>query len=116
MPGSDADIDLSARLKSVLVYAENPLSYGTLARDLKVTGPGAIARITTALEGLMRDDAAAGRPFLAAMCEGKLSGGLPALGFFQLASALGRYAGPATGPEAAAFVKSQRDVLAQDRR
>lgn len=115
MPGSDADLDLSGRLKSVLLSARTPLSYGALARDLNVTGPGAIARVTTAVEGLMREDAAAGRPFLAAMCEGKLSGGLPALGFFQLASALGRYAGPATGPEAAAFVKAQRNALVHDR-
>ena len=115
MPGSDADLDLSGRLKSVLLSARTPLSYGSLARDLNVTGPGAIARVTTALEGLMREDAAAARPFLAAMCEGKLSGGLPALGFFQLASALGRYGGPATGLEAAAFVKAQRDALVQDR-
>lgn len=113
MTDSVADLLLQMQLKRVLEVANNPLSYGALARALNVPGPGAIARVTGALEALMRDDAAANRPFLAAMCEGKLSGGMPALGFFQMAAALGRYMGPATGPEAAAFVAAQRALLAR---
>lgn len=107
------DLALQAKLRQVLQRAGNPISYGALARDLNVPGPGAIARVTAALEAMMRDDAAANRPFIAAMCEGKLSGGMPALGFFQLASALGRYTGPVTGPEAVNFVTQQRALLAR---
>ena len=109
----DDGLDLQARIKRVLLAIRYPISYGALARDLDVQGPGAIARVTCALEALMQDDAAAGRPFLAAMCEGKVSAGMPALGFFQRAAALGRYMGPATGPEAAAFVAEQRALLAR---
>ena len=111
MAVSDAELDLPARIKRVLLESRYPLSYGALARCLDVPGPGAIAKIAQALESLMRDDQADGRPFVAALCEGRLSGGLPALGFFQMAAALGRYCGPATGPEAAAFVSDQRRLL-----
>lgn len=106
------DLELQARLRQVLQCAGNAIPYGDLARELNVPGPGAIARVTAALEAMMQDDMAAGRPFIAAMCEGKLSGGMPALGFFQKAAALGRYAGAATGPDAAAFVAEQRRLLA----
>ena len=110
--GAD-DLALQADLARLLQAAGNPISYGDLARDLHVPAPGAIGRVTAALEAIMRDDAAAGRPFLAAMCKGKLSDGMPALGFFTMAAALGRYSGPATGPEAVAFVLAERAMLAQ---
>lgn len=113
MTDAGADLILQMQLKGALEGAVKPISYGALARDLNVPGPGAIARVTGALEALMRDDAAADRPFLAVMCESKLSGGMPALGFFQMATALGRYMGPATGAQAAAFVAEQRALLAQ---
>ncbi len=103
--------DLSERIKSALLQSTDPISYGALARDLDVKGPGAIAKVTSALEALMQVDMAAGQPFIAALCEGKLSGGLPAPGFFQIAAKLGRYRGPATGAEAAAFVMEQRRLL-----
>lgn len=51
----------------------------------------------------MAQDAAAGRPFLAALPAARLGGGLPAAGFFAAARALGRYDGPEAGPEAEAF-------------
>ena len=111
MANSAKDLDLPARIERVLLAARYPISYGHLARVLEVPGPGAIARLTDALEDMMREDAAAGRPFLAAMCEGKLLGGMPALGFFELAMALGRYAGPATGPEAETFVTKERALI-----
>lgn len=111
MAFSDQDLDLQARIKCVLLESRYPISYGALARDLDVPGPGAVARVTAALEALMRYDMAEGRPFVAALCEGKLSGGLPAFGFFEMAAALGRYTGPATGPEAAEFVLQQRKQL-----
>ena len=110
----ESDLAFQARLRRILQQRRNPISYGALARELDVSGPGAIAHVTTALESLMRDDAAAGLPFVAAMCEGKLSGGMPALGFFEMAAMLGRYSGPATGPDAVAFVTRQRFLLATE--
>ena len=108
---NDLEVQMQAQLRTALQIVENPISYGALARNLDVPGPGAIARVTRALEALMREDSAAGRPFLAAMCEGRLSGGMPARGFFEMAAELGRYTGPATGPEAVAFVRQQRALL-----
>ena len=108
---ADDDLALQANLRTALQNSGYPISYGALARDLDVPGPGAIARVTTLLESMMRDDMAAGRPFIAAMCEGKLSGGMPAPGFFQMAAVLGRYTGPAIGPEAAEFVAKERRLL-----
>ena len=111
MADGEDSLALQVKLRTTLQNARKPISYGALARDLEVPGPGAIARVTTALEAMMRDDMAAGRPFIAAMCEGKLSGGMPALGFFQMAAALGRYTGPAIGPEATDFVAKERRLL-----
>ena len=41
--------------------------------------------------GLLEQDAAAGRPLQAVLCEARLANGLPALGFFAKALALGRF-------------------------
>ena len=49
----------------------------------------------------MDEDAAAGRPFLAALVVGRARGGLPARGFYDRAAALGR--GPEPGETEAAF-------------
>ena len=89
------------------------ITYGELARDLGIVGPGTIARLTKALEATMADDWAAGRPFRAALCVGRLSGGLPAPGFFHTARALGRYLGSPDGPEAEAFVRAERSALSE---
>jgi hypothetical protein len=111
MASDGDDLTLRVRIRHALENATKPISYGALARDLNVEGPGSIGRVTSTLEALMREDAAAGRPFLAAMCEGKLTNGMPALGFFQMARALGRYDGLDAGPEAAAFVMRERALL-----
>ena len=89
------------------------LAYGALARKLAIPGPGSIATLTDALEALMAEDAAAGRPFRAALCNGKLRGSLPAPGFFGAARRLGRYSGSAEGTDAAVFVADQRAALFQ---
>ena len=65
------------------------ISYGALAERLAIPGPGRIARLTAELERLMAEDAAAGRPFRAAVCVARGST-LPAPGFFAAARALGR--------------------------
>ncbi|HMO09548.1 MAG TPA: hypothetical protein PKD10_18170 [Paracoccaceae bacterium] len=76
---------LEARLAD-LAAAGKTIGYGALARELEVP----VATLTAELEALMAEDAAAGRPFRAALMEGRLAGGLPARGFFEAAAALGR--------------------------
>ncbi|MFN4057476.1 MAG: hypothetical protein ACK4HW_04755 [Roseinatronobacter sp.] len=94
--GLDAALaDLAAR--------QTVTTYGALAAQLGLDGPGRIARLTDALEASMMQDAQAGRPLRAARVLSRASDGLPARGFFQVAQALGLYHGPADGPEARAF-------------
>lgn len=78
---------LTARLAE-LAALNQTTSYGQLARDLNLTGPATIARLTTVLEALMEQDAAANRPLRAALVNARDSP-LPAPGFFQKAAALG---------------------------
>ena len=95
----------------LLVRAEETVTYGDLARHLGIPGPGSIATLTEALEATMAADAGAGRPLRAALCSGRTLGGLPAAGFFEAATRLGRYHGPAHGPEAAEFAAAERRAL-----
>lgn len=78
------------------------ITYSALARDLDWR----IAELTAALETLMEDDARAGRPLRAALCEGRLAGGQPAQGFFLKAADLGFDVS-----DPAAFVADQRARL-----
>lgn len=71
-----------------------PVTYGGLARGLGMYAPGSVRRVTTALEATMREDTAAGRPFVAARVVGRGPARMPGKGFFQLARALGRDPGP----------------------
>ncbi len=68
---------------------ELPVTYGALAARLSVPGPGRIRRLTDALELTMHQDAARGRPLVAALVVARMGGGLPAQGFFELAAKLG---------------------------
>ncbi|MGS4945491.1 DUF6522 family protein [Meridianimarinicoccus sp. RP-17] len=77
------------------------VSYGALARAMGLWAPGSIRRITRALETTMREDAAAGRPFIAARAVSRAGGGLPGRGFFDLAADLSR--GPAGAEDDSAF-------------
>ena len=81
---------LTARLAQ-LAALNQTVSYGKLARDLGLTGPSTIARLTAALEHLMDEDAANNLPLRAALLAGRLAKDLPAQGFFNKAAALGRY-------------------------
>jgi hypothetical protein len=92
---------LAARLRAVAA-AGGTVGYGALARELGCK----VAEVTAALEALMAEEAAAGRPFLAAVCAGRLAGGLPAAGFFAAAQALG-----VRVDDPAAFVRQQRAAL-----
>lgn len=80
--------NLEARLAE-LAALQLTTTYGALARDLGIPGPGAIAKLTQALEILMETDAAANQPLRAALCTGRLAQGLPAPGFFEKAASLG---------------------------
>ncbi len=94
---------LEARLAE-LAALQQTASYGALARDLGIPGPGAIAQLTQALELLMEVDAAAGHPLRAALCAGRLAQGMPAPGFFEKATSLGYD----LGDNPAAFVQQHR--------
>lgn len=97
---------LTARLED-LAALNQTVTYGQLARDLGLTGPGTIARLTAALEALMEEDATLGRPFRAVVLSGRLAKDLPAQGFLDKAAALGRYQGQ--DPET--YVAEERRAL-----
>ncbi|MGP9791375.1 hypothetical protein [Roseinatronobacter sp. NSM] len=78
-------------------------TYGQLAEQLQIDGPGRIAKLTAALETLMEKDAKALQPLRAALVVGRTTGGLPARGFFQKAQALGLCENPLSPVSAQAF-------------
>ena len=88
----------------------NPITYRDAARGLRLAPPNTIHHVTEALERLMAEDAAANRPFIAAMVVSKARGGMPAPGFFDCAGRLGRFAGDPAGPEARAFHAQEFDA------
>jgi len=97
---------LARRLRAhlqALATLRLPIIYREAAKGLLLTPPNTIHQLTEALEQLMAEDAAADRPFIAAMVISKWRGGLPAPGFFDCAARLGRFAGDATGPDARVF-------------
>ena len=99
---------LTARLAQ-LAALNQTTTYGALARDLNLTGPATIARLTDALESLMDEDAAQNAPFRAALVTGRLTGALPAQGFFAKAEALHRY----HGQDPAQYITQERAALFQ---
>ncbi|NQW11704.1 MAG: hypothetical protein HQ481_17715 [Alphaproteobacteria bacterium] len=80
-----------------------PITYQDLAKALQLSPPNTIHQLTVALEYLMEEDAAAGRPLIAALVISRARGGLPAPGFFDCARRVARYSGTEDGPEAWAF-------------
>ena len=101
---------LARRLRAHLqarATQRSPITYHEAAKALRLSPPHTIGQVTQALEQLMAQDAAADRPFIAAMVIGKSRGGLPAPGFFDCAARLGRVAGDATGPGAGVFHAAQ---------
>lgn len=73
---------------------ETPITYGKLARAMGMYAPGSVRKVTRALEQTMREDASAGRPFVAARVVGRGTPARPGQGFFDLARDLGRGPGP----------------------
>lgn len=80
-----------------------PVTYRDLALALDLPPPNTIHQLTELLEALMADDAAAGRPLMAALVVSKARRGLPAPGFFDCARRLGRFDGTGDALEAAAY-------------
>jgi hypothetical protein len=66
-------------------------TYQEVAKALDILPPHSIHQVTEALERLMEEDAAADRPFIAALAISKARGGLPAPRFFDCAGRLGRF-------------------------
>ena len=96
--------DFPTRVRShleTLSPDQRPITYGALARALGLWMPGSVGKVTAALETTMREDAAAGRPFIAARAVSRGRSGLPGKGFFDLARALER--GPQAGESEQAF-------------
>jgi hypothetical protein len=88
---------------AALAAAGQTIAYGLLAKDLGLR----MADLTAQLEALMEEDAAAGRPFRAAVLHQRLSPDhLPAPGFFLKAAALG-----VDTQDPAAFITEQRRRL-----
>ena len=88
-----------------LAATHQTTTYGQLARDLGLTGPATIARLTDALETLMEQDRATGHPLRAALVNARNSP-LPAPGFFAKAAALG-----CDTSDPATFTATQRAAL-----
>jgi hypothetical protein len=88
---------------AALAAAGETITYGALAQELGLR----MADLTAQLEALMEADAAANRPFRAALLRQRLSPDhLPAPGFFQKAAELGQ-----PTDDAAAFTADQRRRL-----
>ena len=97
---------LARRLRAylqALAALRLPITYRAVAQGLLLSPPNTIHQVTESLEVIMAEDAAADRPFIAAMVISKWRGGLPAPGFFECAARLGRFVGDATGPDAREF-------------
>ncbi|WP_048306757.1 hypothetical protein [Halomonas sp. PR-M31] len=89
-----------------------PMTYQQLAEALALRPPRTIQRVAQALETLMREDAAQGRPFIAALDVSQRGEELPAQGFFDLAVELGCFpTDPAQQTEA--YWEELRQVMAQ---
>ena len=93
--------ELASRLANLARRGET-ITYGALAQGLGLR----VQDLTAALEAMMEDDARSGRPLRAAVCEGRLAGGLPARGFFDKAAELGFDVSDPAG-----FVAQHRRVL-----
>jgi hypothetical protein len=104
--GEDNRLPTHARVRAFLEIGAKrriPITYQELAKALQILPLHSIHRVTEALERLMEEDAAAERPFIAALAVSKARSGLPAPGFFDCARRLGRFAGDADGQDAWSF-------------
>lgn len=94
MSQSDANAVLAHHVRTLLMQAPAsalPMTYQQVANSLGLTPPRTIARVAQALEQLMEEDVAAGRPMIAALVISRRGEDLPASGFFEKAVSLGRF-------------------------
>ena len=112
--GEDNRMPTHARVRAFLENVakhQTPITYQELTRALQILPPHSIHRVTEALEHLMEEDAAADRPFIAALAISRARGGLPAPGFFDCARRLGRYAGDPEGQDAWSFHAAELNAV-----
>jgi hypothetical protein len=123
-PGSNADdadsaapaagrgsVPLMQLLRDALTdhaKAARTTTYRELADRIGLKPPRSIGRLTSALERLMEEDAAAARPLLASLCAGKAQAGLPGPGFFIKANEIGVFSGEPESLEASDFYANER--------
>ena len=110
----DDRLPTHARLRAFLENVAKrriPITYQELVRALQILPPHSIHRVTEALEHLMEEDAAADRPFIAALAISRARGGLPAPGFFDCARRLGRFAGDPEGQDAWSFHAAELNAI-----
>lgn len=110
MSQSDVIPLLASQVRSVLTHAPAhllPMTYQQVAKALGLTPPRTIARVAQALEQLMEEDVAAGRPMVASLVVSRRGDKLPAAGFFEKAVALGRF--PDDPSQHSAFYSNERD-------
>jgi hypothetical protein len=79
------------------------VTYRNIASVLEASPPNTIHQVTDILERLMEEDAAANRPFIAALAVSGTLGDLPRCGFFDCASRLGRFDGDPDGRDAKTY-------------
>lgn len=106
---------LARRLRAhlqALATLRLPITYQEAAKALLLSPPNTIHQVTEALNQIMAEDAAADRPFIAAMVISRMRGGLPAQGFFDCAARLGRFAGDATCLDAYAWAFHEVEINA----
>jgi hypothetical protein len=96
----ERELERMAALGETATYAE-------LTERLDIRPPHQIRKLVLCLEALMRRDAQRSAPLLAVLCRSKVRDGLPAPGFFALASELGVYQGPESGDEARVFYDAE---------
>ena len=104
--GEDNQLSTHASARAFLenvAKRQIPITYQEMAKALQILPPRSIHQVTEALERLMEEDAAADRPFIAALAISKARGGLPASGFFECARRLGRFVGDPDGQDAWSF-------------
>ncbi|MCK0769765.1 hypothetical protein [Chromohalobacter canadensis] len=91
---SDSPLPLAAAVRETLEAVPRerlPMTYQEVADALGLQPPRTIARVTQALETSMREDAARGHPFIAALVVSRRAPHMPARGFFELAVELERF-------------------------
>lgn len=101
---------LATRTRAYLVKIAGqgaPVTYQFVAKALDISPPNTIHQLTIALETLIEQDAASGRPLITALVISKARGGLPAPGFFDCAHRVGQFDGDMSETNCVAFFTAE---------